>query len=189
MIEKVPMMTDLEHLVAKARSAKAGGINAMSTGEALAAALILNRSDWLASMGYTIAQALNRIDDEWIPLIPQAARVLAATDAYIGDARAAAQQECALAELSAAADGCVDVSAKLVSFGQAPGYRDAEFTFDLQRIGSGTSATRRVCLRINPGDGETVVRHILETHRLAWSEGGPIDRQAGEQRPLWIDSP
>jgi hypothetical protein len=183
------MMTELEHLVMKVRSAKAGGINAMSTGEALAAALVLNRGDWLASMGYTIAQALDRIDDEWVPLIPQAARMVEASDAYIGDAREAARQECALADMSAIAGECVDVSAKLVSSGNAPGYRDAAFTFDLQRIGSGMSVSHRVCLHISAGDGESVARHILEVHRWAWRDGSPIDRQDGERRPAWIDNP
>ena len=33
----------------------------LSTGEALTAALVLNRHDWLRAMGYTIAEALEDI--------------------------------------------------------------------------------------------------------------------------------
>lgn len=44
---------NFNHLMQKVRDAASGGINAMSLGEALAAALVLNRSDWLAQMGYT----------------------------------------------------------------------------------------------------------------------------------------
>ena len=42
---------DLARILAKARDAAAGGIGALSTGEALAAALVLNRPDWLATDG------------------------------------------------------------------------------------------------------------------------------------------
>jgi hypothetical protein len=41
---------DLAHILAKTRDAAVGGIGALSTGEALAAALVLNRTDWLATM-------------------------------------------------------------------------------------------------------------------------------------------
>ncbi|WP_237173913.1 hypothetical protein [Paracandidimonas lactea] len=41
------------------------GIGAMSLGEALTAALVLNRSDWLRDCGYSIADALDRIGPEW----------------------------------------------------------------------------------------------------------------------------
>lgn len=50
---------DFKHMLSKARAA--AGINAMSRGEALAAALILNRPDWLAAMSCTIAEAIDRI--------------------------------------------------------------------------------------------------------------------------------
>ncbi|BCF95268.1 hypothetical protein [Paraburkholderia largidicola] len=36
---------DFKHMLSKARDAAAGGINAMSKGESLAAALVLNRPD------------------------------------------------------------------------------------------------------------------------------------------------
>ncbi|KGU42927.1 hypothetical protein [Xanthomonas citri] len=48
----------------------------LSTGEKLAAALALNRFDWLAKMDYTIAEAIERIGPQWAALIPDAAKLL-----------------------------------------------------------------------------------------------------------------
>lgn len=46
----------------------------LSTGEALTAALVLDRHDWLGELDYTIAQALDRIDADTIQHLPVAAR-------------------------------------------------------------------------------------------------------------------
>ena len=80
-------MTDLEyrHLIAKARDAKQGGRDAwavQSTGEKVAVALVLNRADWLASIGYTLAEAIERTGPEWIALIPAIARELSDEDEH-----------------------------------------------------------------------------------------------------------
>lgn len=48
-----------------AQQAALQGIGTLSLGEALTAALILNRCDWLREHGYSIAQALDRIGPEW----------------------------------------------------------------------------------------------------------------------------
>ena len=48
---------ELAHMLAKTCEAESSGFGALSTGEAPAAALILNRTDWLIDMDYTIAQA------------------------------------------------------------------------------------------------------------------------------------
>ncbi len=48
-------------ILAATQTAAFGAPGPVSTGEALAAALILNRPDWLSSMKYTIAEALERI--------------------------------------------------------------------------------------------------------------------------------
>jgi hypothetical protein len=69
-------MSELDHIISKARDALHGGFGALSTGEKLAAALVLNRVDWLASMDYTMAEAIDRVGAEWLSLIPEAARVL-----------------------------------------------------------------------------------------------------------------
>ena len=69
-----------QHLLRKARDAKNGGYEAwaaQSTGEKVAVALVLNRSDWLSTMQYTIAEAIERSGMEWISITPQVARQLA----------------------------------------------------------------------------------------------------------------
>lgn len=178
-------MSRIEHLTMKARDAIAmNGTGGMSTGEALAVALVLNRSDWLAKMDYTIAEALNRIDDDWIAIIPQVARSIDAANVVMAQANDAARDEVAFSDLSAGS-GEIDLQAKLVTYGNAPGYRDMTFTFDLQRLGS---ASTRVRLQVPADDCASLVEHILHVHRFAWSEEGPIDRREGEMRPSWIDT-
>ncbi len=68
---------ELDHILAKARDARRGGFNVLSTGEKLAAALVLNRADWLAGLDYTMAEAIERVGPAWLALIPEAARILA----------------------------------------------------------------------------------------------------------------
>ncbi|MDR2881830.1 MAG: hypothetical protein LBV29_08040 [Azoarcus sp.] len=65
----------VKHILDKCRAAK-NGANYLSTGESLVAALVLNRSDWLAEMNYTIPEALERIGPEWAKQIPAVARIL-----------------------------------------------------------------------------------------------------------------
>lgn len=69
-------MSELAQIVSKCRDARNGGFNVLSTGEKLAAALVLNRPEWLAEMNYTLADAIDRIGPQWLSLIPEAARVL-----------------------------------------------------------------------------------------------------------------
>ncbi len=68
-----------DHLLRKTEDARRGGHDAwavQSTGERVAVALVLNRPDWLAEHGYTIAEALERSGSEWVAMIPQIARQL-----------------------------------------------------------------------------------------------------------------
>ncbi len=68
------------HLLRKTQDAKHGGHDAwavQSTGEKAAVALVLNRADWLAEHGYTIAEAIERTGPEWVEMVPQIARQLA----------------------------------------------------------------------------------------------------------------
>jgi len=58
-----------------------GNTGPLSTGEALTAALVLNRHDWLKEMDYTIAQALDRIDQDTILHLADAARSVAEASA------------------------------------------------------------------------------------------------------------
>jgi hypothetical protein len=76
---------ELQHIITKARDAKRGGFGVLSTGEKLAAALVLNRPDWLAEMNYTLAEAIERVGPKWLPLIPEAARVLEYEDERAAD--------------------------------------------------------------------------------------------------------
>ncbi|MBN9614160.1 MAG: hypothetical protein BGO25_19765 [Acidobacteriales bacterium 59-55] len=69
-----------EHLLRKSRDAKRGGHEAwsvQSTGEKVAVALVLNRADWLSTIQYTVADAIERSGIEWVAIIPQVARQLA----------------------------------------------------------------------------------------------------------------
>lgn len=69
-------MSELEHIIRKARDAQNGGWGVQSTGEKLTSAIVLNRPDWLEAMDYTMAEAIERIGPQWLALIPKAARAL-----------------------------------------------------------------------------------------------------------------
>lgn len=51
-----------------------------STGEKLAAALVLNRQDWLYEMNYTIAEAIDRVGTDWVAVIPLVEKTLKANN-------------------------------------------------------------------------------------------------------------
>ena len=57
------MLNDIEYrqLLDKCRNARDEGLDCLSTGEQIAAALVLNRPEWLTQMGYTLAEAVDRI--------------------------------------------------------------------------------------------------------------------------------
>ncbi|MBV6843578.1 hypothetical protein [Xanthomonas euvesicatoria] len=68
---------NLQRTIEIARAAaQLGEPGPLSTGEALTAALVLNRHDWLAEMGYTIAHALDRIDSDTAQHLRDAERAL-----------------------------------------------------------------------------------------------------------------
>lgn len=82
--------------------------------------------------------------------------------------------------------GQVDMLAMLVTYGCAPGYRDANLVFDLKLL-DGVGAQFRADLRIRPQDAESIVRHLRDVHELAWRQGSPLDAEPGEKRPAWIN--
>ncbi|WP_205804516.1 hypothetical protein [Burkholderia sp. Ac-20365] len=183
---------NLEQLLSKARDAHAAGkVGAMSTGEALAVALILNRPDWLQGMNFTIAEALERIGPELSRLVPAVARQFErdSQDAAYATAEKARQARDAEFVAQQKADGIMDFSGAVVGIGDAPGYRDVRVTFDLKAIGDGLKGAR-VAISISPQDGETLVRHISGVHRFAWDRSGsrPLDATPDERRPVWIDA-
>ena len=61
-------------MLAIAQHAAQYGIDAMSVGEALTAALVLDRSDWLRDRRYTIADALECIGPDWAARIVELTR-------------------------------------------------------------------------------------------------------------------
>lgn len=66
----------LEQILDKSRVARDGHFGVLSTGEKLAAALVLNKPEWLAKMNYTLAEAIERVGPEWMSRVPEAGRVL-----------------------------------------------------------------------------------------------------------------
>ncbi len=68
-----------EHLLRKSRDAKSRERDAwavQSTGERVAVALVLNNAHWLAEVGYTLPEVIERSGAEWVAMIPQVARQL-----------------------------------------------------------------------------------------------------------------
>ncbi len=71
---------ELEHILRVSRLAKTlKAPGPLSTGEALAAAIVLNKPTWLKKRGYTLAEAMDRVNDDGatIPRLLRAQRVLA----------------------------------------------------------------------------------------------------------------
>ena len=102
------------------REAAAGGVNTLSTAEELATALVLSLADRLAERGFTRPEALDRIGPTWSALIPLAAQMRDQANMAQARAAIAARDHAALGRLSPD-DFVVDVSAELVTYGDAPG--------------------------------------------------------------------
>jgi len=180
---------DLVHILAKTREAAVHGPGPLSLGEALIAALVLNRPDWLIERNFTIAQALDRVGPQWARLIPAAANQFKQELEAAEYEAAMKKHRAQLAEFAArskAEDDTLEFAATFVTAGNAPGYRDVSLTFDLESIGE-PRQTIRTRITVRPQDGEAVVREILDVHRFAWRNEGPIDAAPGEQRPRWLD--
>ena len=180
---------EFEHILSKAREAEAGGLGALSTGEALAAALVLNRPDWLLAMNYTMAEAIERIGPDWARLIPAAAKQFGREKEEAAYKAAEQGRQAQWAEFSARQrhEDVIDCAATFVTSGNAPGYRDVSLTFDLRPIGDEPEQAMRTHVRVRPEDAERVVRAVVDVHRFAWRNGAPIDVKPDEQRPSWID--
>lgn len=182
----------LEQIIRKSREAlRAGSPSVLSTGEAVAAALVLNRPDWLAQMGYTLAEAIDRVGVDWARLIPAAASQVQADtekEAYV-EAERLRQEKLSKIWAQRGAQDEIDLSAKLVTYGNAPGYRDVTVDLDLTPIGEKDAPSFRASIRINPQDGLSIAEHILDVHRFAWRRDRPLDAKEGEKKPAWIDGP
>jgi hypothetical protein len=182
----------LEQIIAKSRQAqRQDSPSTLSTGEAVAAALVLNRPDWLANMDYTLAQAIGRMEAEWLDMIPAAASQLqerTEREAY-AEAERLRQEKLAKIREQRGAGEEIDLSAKLVTVGNAPGYRDVTVDLDLTPIGETDAPPFRTSIRIKPQDGLMIAEHILDVHRFAWRREQPLDAQPGEKKPAWVDAP
>ena len=179
---------DLDQILGKTNDAANGGLGGLSTGEALVAALVLNHSEWLATMDYTIAGALERIGPEWARLIPAAARQFKRETEEAAAAAADKARKDKLEEFSArkAAEAEeVDFSGTLITSAISPGYRDVSLVCDLKTVGTGPRATLRAAIRVNPRDGQSIVHEIIAAHRMAWAGRTPIDASPDEACMDW----
>lgn len=101
---------NLARVIELSKTARAAGTpGPMSIGEALTVALVLNRHDWLQQEGYTVAQALDRIDADTIPHLRAAERAL---QAEFGPAPLSVSLE---AQLDALRDSCIRRHEQLIS--------------------------------------------------------------------------
>ncbi|KAF1702850.1 hypothetical protein [Pseudoxanthomonas kaohsiungensis] len=182
------MNSILQQIIDKSRQATAGGAAAISHGELIAAALALDRPEWLADMGLTLADAIDRLGPDWLAQIPAAARQLQSEQRQVSQMLDRASNAAAAEALLDAPE--VELAGELVTYGHAPGYRDVDLVFNVRRLTSGgRQRPTRLMLRLRPADGEPVARHVRDVHRSAWGRPGelPLDASADEGRPLWID--
>jgi hypothetical protein len=180
-------MSGFQHLITKVRdAAQARGTSTLSTGEAVAAALVLNRPDWLEKMGYSIADAIERVGPEWVGMIPAAAKLLKQEEFDQAVQNKSASDQVVLDSL--ATDDEVRVDAKLITYGSSPGYRDVDLVLDVWREAENNERHKkhRLCVRLTRTDSAAVANHVIDVHRLAWREGAPLDKEEHEQRPSFV---
>lgn len=180
-------MTDyqIEQIVQAARASANGNHGVLSTGEGLAAALIRNRPDLLGS--YTIIEAINRVGEHWMSLLPAAARQFEREQASQRDTieREALEQRLQTLSADVPADTTIDANAALVTWSHAPGYRTCSLVVDVTPLGG--ARTHRLGLNFATEDSVAILDYLHDIHRTAWRGGeGPIDRLDGETRPTWV---
>ena len=85
------------------------------------------------------------------------------------------------------------VSARLLSCGEAPGYRDVTLVLDCEVVGGERQVVGPVRLELNLGapDAVGLLQPIQHVHAFAWRQPdrAPLDAAPGEQRPAWLDQP
>jgi hypothetical protein len=178
-----------ETLLRIGRNAQNGGHGVMSTGERLAAALLLNRPDWIAADGFTLAGAVERLGTDWLSRIPQVARQLEDEQEASSAAAYAEAERLRIAKIAAVAPAAEGdpprFDAAFVSHGSAPGYRDVEIVVDLTPEQDGVESLRAV-LRFDSADAARVARAVQDVHSVAWRNGDPLDLKPGETKPRWL---
>lgn len=179
-------MTELDHIVSKSLAAARGDYGVLSQGERLAAALVLNRPDWILEEGYTLSRCIERVGADWMRLIPEAARRVAAILLESAEALDKARVAAAIASMNGQAreqDQTVDFNATLTTHSNAPGYRDVSLVFELHQYR--TNATMKAELFIKRKDAQRIFLHIRDVHRFAWRNDAPIDKEPGETASAW----
>lgn len=77
----------------------------------------------------------------------------------------------------------VRMQARLITHGNAPGYRDASITVEVIDGGK----RRQLELVLSAAATETLCREFLRHHSLAWHKDRPLDAKPHEQtRPNWV---
>lgn len=181
---------NFEHLMQKVRDAADGGIGVLSTGEALSVSLVLNRPDWLRAMGYTLAEAIDRIDESTVPMIRRAERKWLEECSEAKYRKMQEEKTEVEAEVFTAVspDIQLELQGELVTYGNSPGYRNVDLVFDVRPLDGEDDKRRRLSVRVRPEDAESIVKELLYVHRHAWITGhGPLDRVEGETKPAWIE--
>lgn len=75
------------------------------------------------------------------------------------------------------------MQAKVITIGNAPGYRDMELTVEVVE----NDRPHRMRLCFNADDSTYIVREFLRAQSLAWNNHVPLDAEAHEKtRPLWM---
>jgi hypothetical protein len=169
-----------------------------STGEKLAVAPAMNCPEWIAEMGDSMAEAIERIGPTWLGYAPKIAKQivinyedlseLANKDEDMREAVRQTKDEKLAKEATVEPNSVLDFFTKLVFCNSAYGTREADLVFDLENVSLCSRHTIRANLRLRPEDGETIVKHITEVHREAWreEENKPADARLGETRPSRI---
>lgn len=83
-----------------------------------------------------------------------------------------------------------DVSAALVTYGDAPGYRDASMLLECEAYGDDREVVGKVQLTVHLRNPDTadLLHHLQRVHARAWRPGvRPLDAKPDEQRPAWLD--
>ncbi len=88
---------------------------------------------------------------------------------------------------------CADLNARLVTYGDAPGYRDVTLRFECEEIPQKEGAAKfNLELHVDARSAADIVDHVIRVHRFAWSRPGggrPLDASDGEVAPRWARNP
>jgi len=87
---------------------------------------------------------------------------------------------------------CADLSARLVSYADAPGYRDVSLRFECEEVPPKEGGPKiNLQLHVDARSAADIADHVMRVHRFAWSRSGgrPLDARDGEVPPRWARNP